>query len=209
MPTVTVYDLAKKGVGELDLSDDVFGAEVNEGLFYDVLKAQLASRRSGSANSKNRAEVRGSKKKMYRQKGTGRARHGTIRAPVFVGGGQAHGPKPRTFAYRPTRKMRVGALRSALSMKLRDGRLTIVDSFDLDEIKTRKLATVLGALDVGKSSVIVDDRSNENLRMSARNLSKHQYLPPEGVNLYDLLRHDHLVLTRAAVAALEARCRKA
>jgi len=208
MPTVKVYDLKRKNVGEISLDDDVFGCEVNEALFYEVVKAQLASRRAGTACTKNRSEVRGSSRKIYRQKGTGRARHGTIRAPIFVGGGKAHGPRPRSYAYRPPRKMRLGALKSALSMKLKEGRLIVVDAFDLDEIKTRRLAGVLRALDVPKSSVIVDDGGNENLRLSARNLTSHQFLPPEGVNLYDLLRHEHLVLTRSAVAALTERCRR-
>jgi large subunit ribosomal protein L4 len=181
---------------------------VNEGLFYDVLKAQLASRRSGSANTKNRALVAGTTHKLYRQKGTGGARHGNKKAPSFVGGGQAHGPKPRNYGYRPPRKMRIGALRSALSMKLQEGRLVIVDGFELSEAKTKGLANVLGTLSVAKSAVIVDDASNNNLRLSARNLPTHQFLPPEGVNLYDLLRHEHLVVTKEAVQALQARCER-
>jgi len=206
MPTVNVYNLKRESVGEIELSDAVFAAEVNEGLLYDVLKAQLASKRQGTAAVKNRAMVRGTGKKMYRQKGTGRARHGDAKAPLFVGGGVAHGPKPRSYAYRPPRKMRLGALRSALSLKLKEGSLVIVDDFELEEIKTRKLAQVLEALEVDGGAMIVDDKSNEKLRLSARNLPAHQFLPPEGVNLYDLLRHPHLVLTKSAVAALEARC---
>jgi large subunit ribosomal protein L4 len=208
MPKVSVYDLNKKAVGELQLSDEVFGADVNEGLFYEVLKAQLASRRSGTNSTKSRSEVRGSGQKMYRQKGTGRARHGDAKAPNFVGGGQSHGPKPRDYSYRPPRKMRLGALRSALSMKLRDGRLTVVDDFPLDEVKTKRLAQILSTLDANPSSLIVDGNGNEKLRLSARNLTKHQFLPPEGLNLYDLLRHEHLVVTRSAVEAIEARCKR-
>ncbi|MFW5875935.1 MAG: 50S ribosomal protein L4 [Myxococcota bacterium] len=207
MPKITVYDLNKQSVGELNLSEDVFGAEVNEGLFYEVLKAQLASKRGGAHSTKSRTEVRGSGQKMYRQKGTGRARHGDEKAPSFVGGGQAHGPKPRDYSYRPPRKMRLGALRSALSMKLRNGQLTVVDDFGLDEIKTKKLAKILSTLEADGSSLIVDGVGNEKLRLSARNLRAHQYLPPEGLNLYDLLRHDHLVVTKAAVEAIEARCK--
>ena len=207
MPKVKVYDLSRQDVGEMDLSEEVFGAKVNEDLFYEVLKAQLASRRSGTAKVKNRAEVRGSSRKIYRQKGTGRGRHGTIRAPSFVGGGQAHGPKPRSYAYRPPRKMRLGALKGALSMKLQEGRLLVVDTFEMPEIKTGKLAEVLGKLDVQTSSVLIDAVENDKLRLSARNLPKHVFLPPEGVNLYDLLKHDHVVLTRKADEALEQRCK--
>ncbi len=207
MPKLKVYNLERKDVGEIDLSDAVFGAEVNENLLYEVLKAQLAGKRSGSASSKNRAEVAGSTRKLYRQKGTGNARHGTIRAPIYVGGGQAHGPKPRSLAYRPPRKMRLGALRSALSLKCQEGQLIVIDQFELDEIKTKKLAQVLSTLEVGKASLIVDSADNTKLRLSARNLPTHQVVPPEGVNLYDVLKHETLVVTKGAVSALEARCK--
>lgn len=207
MAKVPVYNLERKSVGELELADDVFGGEVNEALFYDVVKAQLASRRAGTHKVKNRAEVNATTKKQYRQKGTGRARHGDEKAPNFRGGGKAFGPKPRDYSYRPTRKMRKGALRSALALKLKEGRLLVVEDFELSEIKTKGLATVLGKLEVGKSSIIVDGVANENLRLSAKNLAKHQYLPPEGVNVYDVLRHEHLILTKGAVEALTARCK--
>lgn len=206
MPKIKVYNLDRQDVGELDLSDAVFGSEVNEGLLYEVVKAQRASARAGTSAVKNRASVAGSSKKLYKQKGTGNARHGTINAPTYVGGGVAHGPKVRSYAYRPPRKMRIGALRSALSLKLKEGRLLVVDDFDLKEIKTGLLAKVLGKLNVASSAVLVDAKDNEKLRLSARNLPTHQFLPPEGVNIYDLLRHEHLVLTKQAVQALEARC---
>ncbi len=206
MPKVKVYNLSKKDVGEMELSDSVFDATVNESLLYDVLKAQLASQRKGSASSQTRAEVSLSNRKLYKQKGTGNARHGSRRAPIFVGGGTVHGPKPRDFGYRPPRKMRLGALKGALSLKLREGQLLIVQDFELAEIKTKKLAEVLDKLEVNGGALIVDTKENENLRLSARNLQGHSVLPPEGVNLYDLLRHQHLVLTQTAVQALEARC---
>lgn len=206
MAKVSIYDLQKKSVGELELSDEVFGADVNEDLLYEVIKAQLASRRAGTHSTKGRSEVSGSTRKLFKQKGTGRARHGDIRSPVFVGGGQSHGPTPRDYSYRPPRKMRIGALKSALSLKLKEGRLVVVDNFKLDEIKTKSLVNVLKTLEVPTSSLIVDVGGNDNLRMSARNLPKHQVLPPEGVNLYDVLRHEHLVLTKDAARALEARC---
>jgi len=206
MPKVKVYNLSKKGVGEIDLSDSVFDATVNESLLYDVLKAQLASQRKGAASAQTRAEVSATKRKMYKQKGTGNARHGSKRAPIFVGGGTVHGPKPRDFGYRPPRKMRLGALKSALSLKLREGQLLVVENFELNEIKTKKLAAVLEKLQVDGGALIVDGKENEKLRLSARNLQGHSVLPPEGVNLYDLLRHEHLVLTQNAVQALEARC---
>lgn len=207
MAKVTVYNLRRESVGEIELADDVFGREPNQDLFYEVVKAQLASRRAGTAKTKTRSEVSGSTKKIYRQKGTGSARHGDRNAPNFVGGGQMHGPVPRSYAYRPPRKMRIAALSGALSLKLKEGTLTIVDDFNLDEIKTKKLVSVLGALKVDKGSLIVADKGNDKLRLSAANLQEHQVLPPEGVNLYDVLRHPHLVLTKSAAKALEARCK--
>lgn len=200
----TVYNLEKKSVGEIDLDDAIFGAEVNEGLLYDVLKAQLASKRAGTHAVKNRSAVRGSRRKIYKQKGTGRARHGGVQATQFRGGGIPHGPKVRSYAYRPPRKMRLGALRSALSLKAKEGRLTILDDFQLAEIKTKALVRILDTLEVDEGALIVDVE-NGNLSLSARNLPGHVVLPPEGVNLYDILRFPHLVLTKAAVEALQAR----
>jgi large subunit ribosomal protein L4 len=205
MPKVKVYNLRREESGEIELADEVFATEVNEALLYDIVKAQLASRRAGTAKTKGRAEVRGSSRKLYKQKGTGRARHGSIRAQQYVGGGKAHGPQPHSFAYRPTRKQRLGALKSALSLKLQEGRLTVVSDFQLAEIKTKGLSQVLDTLNVAAGSLLVDVNGNENLRMSARNLPNHQFLPPEGVNVYDLLRFEHLVLTKDAAAAIQKR----
>lgn len=209
MAKVSVYNLQRKNVGELELSDEVFGAEVNEGLLHDVVKAQLASRRAGSAKTKVRSEVAGAFRKLLKQKGSGGARHGSKRAPIFVGGGKAHGPLPRSYAYRPTRKMRLGAMCSALSHKLKEGKLTVVDGFELDAIKTKALEQVLRALQLDGGSLIVDAAANDKLRLSVRNMANNQFLPPEGVNVYDVLRHDHLVLTKNAVAALESRLKRA
>jgi large subunit ribosomal protein L4 len=204
MAKVSVYNLEKKPVGELELSDAVFGAEVNEALIYDVLKAQLASRRAGTAKVKVRPEVSGSTRKLYRQKGTGAARHGGIRASHYVGGGKAHGPQPRDYGYRPPRKMRAGALASALSLKLKQGQLIVVDAFELADIKTKKLADILKVLQVS-NSLIVDGGANENLKLSVRNMTRSQFLPPEGVNLYDVLRHENLILTKEAANQLQNR----
>jgi large subunit ribosomal protein L4 len=207
MAKIDVFNLKREKVGDLELADEVFATEVKEHLFHEVVVAQLASRRAGTKAAKERSAVSGSSKKIYKQKGTGQARHGSIRAPIFVGGGRAHPPKPQDFSYRPPRQVRIGALRSALSMILKEGRLTVVDSIDLGEAKTQKLAGVLEALKAGyKKTLVVDDKGNENLRLSIRNMDANQFLPPEGVNVYDLLRHDHLVLSKGAVKALEARC---
>lgn len=207
MAKIDVFNLQREKVGDLELADEVFATEIKEHLFQEVVVAQLASRRAGTKAAKERSAVSGSSKKIYKQKGTGQARHGSIRAPIFVGGGRAHPPKPQDHSYRPPRQVRIGALRSALSLILKEGRLTVVDAIELGEVKTQKLAGVLETLKAGyKKTLVVDDKGNENLRLSIRNMEKNQFLPPEGVNVYDLLRHDHLVLSKGAVKALEERC---
>lgn len=206
MATIDVFNMKREKVGELVLSDEVFAAEVKEHLFYEVVKAQLASRRQGTAAAKNRSAVSGSTKKMYKQKGTGNARHGSKRAPIYVGGGRAHPPRPRDWSYRPPQKVRVGALRSALSKLHKEGRLVVVDAFELAEVKTKSLLSVLATLQTAKKALVVDASTNEKLKLSIRNAPNHLFLPPEGVNVYDLLRHDTLVLSKSAAKALEERC---
>ena len=206
MATLDVFNMKREKVGSIDLSDEVFATDVKEQLFYEVVKAQLASRRAGTQSGKERAAVSGSTKKLYKQKGTGRARHGSIRAPIYVGGGRAHPPRPRDWSYRPPRQVRIGALRSALSKFNKEGRLVVVERFELPEVKTKGLIAALGALRAAKKALVVDAATNENLKLSIRNCEDHQFLPPEGVNVYDLLRHDTLVLSMDAAKALEQRC---
>jgi large subunit ribosomal protein L4 len=206
MAILDVFNLKREKVGTVDLADEVFATEVKEHLFYEVVKAQLASRRQGTASAKNRSAVAGSTKKRIKQKGTGGARHGTIRAPIYVGGGQAHPPRPRDWSYRPPRQVRIGALRSALSKFHKEGRLVVVDAFVVADIKTKGVLSTLATLKTDRKTMIVDTASNENLRLSIRNSKDHQFLPPEGVNVYDLLRHDTLVLSKDAAKALELRC---
>ncbi len=205
MATIDVFNMKREKVGSIELADEVFATEVKEHLFYEVVKAQLASRRQGTASAKERSAVSGSSKKLYKQKGTGRARHGSLRAPTYVGGGQAHPPRPRDWSYRPPQKVRVSALRSALSKYAKEGRLVVVDRFELSEVKTKGLVKALSTLKAQKKALVVDATSNENLRLSIRNVKEHQFLPPEGVNVYDLLRHDTLVLSKDAAKALEQR----
>jgi len=200
-----VYNLKRESVGEIELSDAVFGADVKEHLLYEVVKAQLASRRAGTKATKERSAVSGSSKKLYRQKGTGRARQGSLRAPHHSGGGMAHALEPKDWSYRPPRKVRLGALKSALSLFAKENRLIVVDAFDLAEAKTKNVVLALSALQTSKKVLICDAKSNDKLEKSVRNLEAHQYLPPEGVNVYDLLRHDHLVVSRDAIKAIELR----
>jgi large subunit ribosomal protein L4 len=208
MATFDVFNMNREKVGSIDLADEVFGAEVREHLFYEVVKAQLASKRQGTQSAKNRSAVSGSTKKLYKQKGTGRARHGSIRAPVFVGGGQAHPPRPRDWSYEPPRRVRTLALTSALSKFGREGRLLVVERFDLPEIKTKRLVDALETLKAQRKTLVVDSNDNDKLRLSIRNCKEHQFLPPEGVNVYDLLRHDTLILSKDAAKKLEERCLK-
>lgn len=203
---VDVFNLKREKVGELELADEVFAADVKEHLLHEVVVSQLASRRAGTHAAKERSAVSASKKKAYKQKGTGRARHGQISGPTFVGGGRAHPPRPQDWSHRPPRRVRASALKSALSLIAKEGRLVIVDEMKLDEIKTKALAGVLDALKAPTKTLIVDDKGNTNLQLSIRNMESNQFLPPEGVNVYDLLRHDNLVVSKDAAKALEARC---
>ncbi len=202
MAKFDVYDLEKKKVGELDLADAVFAGEVNEHLFYEVVKAKLASDRSGTHAVKNRSLVSGGGKKPFKQKGTGRARQGSTRASQWVGGGKAMGPKPRDYAYDVPKKVRKAALRSALALRGKDQKLVIVEKWAPAAAKTAVAAKVLAKLGV-KKALVVDDGQNVALARSVRNLDGSDFLPVEGLNVYDILKHDALVLTAATAKKLE------
>jgi large subunit ribosomal protein L4 len=204
MATFDVYNLEKQKVSTIDLADTVFAGEVNEHLFYEVIKSQLASRRAGTHAVKNRSLVSGGGKKPYKQKGTGQARQGSIRASHWVGGGKAMGPKPRDYSYDVPKQVRKGALRSALSLRAKEQKVFILDSFTLGEIKTKKALAALERLGI-VNALIVDEKANENLAKSVRNLDGFTFLPPEGLNLYDVLKHHTIVLTVPTAKTLEAR----
>jgi large subunit ribosomal protein L4 len=203
MAKFDVYDLEKKKVGELDLADAVFAGEVNEHLFYEVVKAKLASDRSGTHAVKNRSLVAGGGKKPWRQKHTGRARQGSTRASQWVGGGKAMGPKPRDYAYDVPKKVRKAALRAALALRNRDQKLLIVQEWKPAGPKTGTAAKVLGKLGARKA-LVVDAAANVALAKSVRNLAGSDFLPVEGLNVYDILKHDALVLTAETAKQLEA-----
>lgn len=204
MPKLKVKNLENKEVGEIDLSDAVFGAEVKYHLLHEVVRMQRARKRSGTASTKERNEVAGGGRKPFRQKGTGRARQGTLAAPNQIGGGTVFGPKPRSYDFSPPKKVRRGAMTSALSLFVQEERMVVVDSFELAEIKTRKVAEILGTLGTNKA-LVVDLAENDNLRMSAGNLANHRFLPPEGLNVYDILKHDQMIITRRAVMQVQDR----
>ena len=204
MPKLEIKSTSGKSVGSIDLDDTVFGAEVNEHLLWEVVKWQLAKRRAGTASTKRFGEVRGTGKKVWKQKGTGQARHGAHKSPIFVGGGSAFGPKPRDYGYTLPRKIKKAALRCALSLRVQEQKLVVVDNFSTDG-KTKSVATALGALGAAQPStktLIVDTKDNANLVRGAKNLRVSQWLAPEGVNVYDILRHETVVMTQAAAQQL-------
>jgi len=205
MPKLELKDTAGKNVGSIELDDAVFGAEVHEHLLWEVVKWQLAKRRSGNASTKRMSEVRGSSIKAWKQKGTGRARQGSRKAPHWVGGGSVFGPKPRSYEYQMPRKAKKSALRAALSLRTAENKLIVLDSFAVDG-KTKAVATALAALGVAQPShkvLIVDAKDNVLLQRGARNLAASQWLAPEGLNVYDILRHEAVVFTSAAVKQVE------
>jgi large subunit ribosomal protein L4 len=202
MPSVDIVDLNGAVVGSLELSDAVFGAEVNEALLYEAVRQHTAAQRSGTAATKTRHEVSGSGKKLWKQKGTGRARMGSIRSPLWRHGGTVHGPQPRSYEYKLPHKMVVGALRAALSAKLRDGELKIVQAFDLSDHKTKAFRQVLTKLEVKRSVLLVEAADNKNLALASRNLSGVKLVPTREVNVYDLLAHKQVLLSEPAAKKL-------
>jgi large subunit ribosomal protein L4 len=198
MPTVDVVDLNNKKVGELELADEVFGAEVNEALLYEAVRQYQAGLRAGTHKTKVRSEVAGSGKKLWKQKGTGRARMGSIRSPLWRHGGTVHGPVPRDYSYKLPRKMVQGALRSALSAKVRDGELKVVNQFSLADHKTKSAMNALANVATGRTVLVVENGENRNLELGLRNLKGVTLLPTREVSVYHLLGHQNVVLSEAA-----------
>jgi large subunit ribosomal protein L4 len=202
MPTVKVRNLKNEEVGDLELSDAVFGADLNEALIHAAVKNFMANARAGTVGTKTRGDVSGSGKKLWRQKGTGRARIASIRSPLWKGGGNTHGPQARDWSYNLPKKMRRGALRSALSERVREGNVVVLDGFALDEPKTKAFVKSLGTLGLEGKTLIVDSLDNENLLRAARNVKRAKVVNSYGLNIYDLLYHEKLVLSRAAAMEL-------
>jgi large subunit ribosomal protein L4 len=204
MPTVKVRDLKNKEVGDLDLSDAVFGAELNESLIHAAVKAHLAGARQGTVGTKTRGDVSGSGKKLWKQKGTGRARIASIRSPLWKGGGNVHGPQMRDWSQPLPKKMRRGALRSALSERLREGNLVIIDAFNLGEVKTKSFLGAMSTLGLEGKTLIVDTIDNVNLLLASRNVKSAKVVGASGLNIYDILYHEKLVMSRSAAEQVEA-----
>jgi large subunit ribosomal protein L4 len=204
MPTVDVYNLKKKKVGSADLSDAVFGVEVKEHLFYSAVRYQMAARRAGTHAVKGRTDVRGGGRKPFRQKGTGRARQGTLAAPQYRSGGVVHGPHNRSHAHKMPKKVRRAALKSALSRRAEENAVTVFDVFELSEIKTKAFISVMETFEMDEILLVLPEL-DDTIARSARNIPGVKILPVAGLNVYDILDHKNLAFTTAAVEAVVAR----
>jgi large subunit ribosomal protein L4 len=202
MPVVDVVNLSGEKVGQVELADAVFGAEVNQNLLHEASRWYLNSLRRGTHKTKEKSEVSGAGRKLWRQKGTGRARIGSIRSPLWRHGGTVHGPRPRSYAYALPKKMLLGALRSALSAKLAEEKLTVVEEWSLDTHKTKTLRLALGKLNAEKTTLLVANGENRNLELASRNLEGVKLSASNALQPYDVLRHDRLVLSKDAIARL-------
>jgi large subunit ribosomal protein L4 len=198
MPILDVVDLNNNKVGEVALADDVFGAEVNENLLYEAVRQFQAGKHRGTHKTKTRSEVAGSGKKLWKQKGTGRARMGSVRSPVWRHGGTVHGPVTRSYSYDLPKKMLQGALRSALSAKVRDGELKVVQAFNFADNKTKNAMNALATLQAGRTVLVVENGDNKNLTLGVRNLKGVTLLPTREVNPYHLLGHKSVLISEAA-----------
>jgi large subunit ribosomal protein L4 len=204
MPTCDLYNLQKKKVGTLELQDHIFAATVKPQLFYEVTTWQLATRRRGTASTKERAFVRGGGRKPWRQKGTGRARAGTSRSPLWRGGGTTFGPHPRAYDYPLPKKVRRAALRSALSLRYQEGKLLLLEDFPTPEIKTKAFVETMEGLGI-KNALIVTDGENLNLERSARNIPWVKVVRHNGLNVFDILKYEHLIIVKPAIGKIEER----
>lgn len=203
MPKVALYNMEGKQIGDIELNEAIFGAKINEALMHQVVVNQLANRRQGTAATKTRSFVRGGGRKPWRQKGTGRARVGSIRSPLWVGGGVTFGPAPRNYSYRIPKKARRQALKSALSAKVRDGNLIVLDQLTIEQPKTKLMVNVLKALNAENKPLIVIGDWDTNIELATRNIPKALLLKSSGLNVYDVLNHDQVIFTKDALTKLE------
>ena len=204
MPVIDVQNIKGKQISQVELAEDVFSIPVKSSVLHEVVTMQLSNRRSGTAAVKHRSDVRGSGKKLFRQKGTGRARRGNVKSPLLRGGGVVFGPDKRNYSYKVPKKVRKLALKMALSSKFRENELVVLDRFDLDEIKTKKVVDVLNTLKLD-SALIVTEKPDDQLELSCRNLPEVKVLRSEGLNVYDILKYRMLVLLEPAVKDIEGR----
>ena len=203
MPKVDVYDMTGSVVGEYDLKDEIFGVEVNEYAIHQVVLNQLANKRQGTQSTKTVSEVRGGGRKPWRQKGTGRARQGSIRSAQWVGGGVALGPKPRSYKYTLPKKLKRLALKSALSGKVADNELILIDQLTFDEIKTKHMVEILKNLNINEKVLVVIDQPDEKIQKSIRNIPDTKIAFVNTINVYDILKYEKFLVTKAAVSKIE------
>ncbi|MCY8393925.1 50S ribosomal protein L4 [Bacillus haynesii] len=203
MPKVALYNQNGSTAGDIELNDSVFGIEPNESVVFDAILMQRASLRQGTHKVKNRSEVRGGGRKPWRQKGTGRARQGSIRSPQWRGGGIVFGPTPRSYAYKLPKKVRRLAIKSALSSKVNDNNLIVLEDLNLDAVKTKEMAAILKGLSIEKKALIVTADAIETVELSARNLPGVTVVEANGINVLDVVGHEKLVMTKAAVEKVE------
>jgi large subunit ribosomal protein L4 len=208
MPVLDVRNLQNEIVGQIELEDSVFGVELKETLIWEAVRHYMAVARRGTHSTKTRSEVRGSTRKLWRQKGTGRARVGGIRSPLWRKGGTTFGPKPRDYEFRFPRKKRLGALRSALSEKIRLDQIVVVEKLDLPSHKTKEFVKMADGLGLEQKVLVVDNPSNTNMVLSSRNVPRVKFVPESGVNIYDVLNHDQILFTRDAILQLQEVLRK-
>lgn len=204
MSTVNIVNTKNESVGQIELNDAVFNREVKEYILHEVVRMQRAAKRAGNACTKTRVEVSGGGRKPWRQKGTGRARAGTNRSPLWRGGGVTFGPKPRDYSFKLNRKVRQQAVSMALSARFQEGNLVVLDAFSLDQIKTKEFVQIMNVLDVD-NGIIVTDNANENLTKSSRNVNGYKIMSSEGLNVYDLLLHKKVILVQPVIESLEKR----
>lgn len=203
MPVVKVRNLKNEEVGEIELSERVFGAPLNKALIYEAVKEFRARGRAGTVATKTRGDVSGAGRKLWKQKGTGRARIASLRSPLWKGGGNVHGPQPRDWSYQIPKKMRRGAIRAALSERLREGGVIVIDDFSLQHHKTRDLVAILSTLGVEKRALLVDSLENRNLILASRNLPDVDHTNSFGLNIFNVLLHEQIVLSKRAVGEIE------
>lgn len=203
MANVSVYNMEGSEVDKIDLNDKVFAVEVNEHLIHMAVTLQLANKRQGTQKAKTRSEVSGGGKKPWRQKGTGHARQGSIRAPQWKGGGVVFAPTPRSYSFKMNKKEKAGAMKSALTSRVNEEKFLVMDSLKFDEIKTKKMVNVLDALKVKKALVILDGEDNANVALSARNIKNVKAVTANAINVYDILKYETVIITKNAVSQIE------
>jgi large subunit ribosomal protein L4 len=204
MTVVDIVNCNAEKVSQVELEDDIFSIPIKPNVLHEVVTMQLANRRAGSASVKHRSDVKGSRKKLFRQKGTGRARRGDVKSPLLRGGGSVFGPDPRSYSYKVPKKVKRLALKMALSSKLKEDNIIVLDKFELDQIRTKEFLSVMDALNT-KNALIITEKENKNLELSSRNIPDVKVLKVDGMNVHDILKYKRLVLLEASIEPIKGR----